>query len=106
MLQVLLCICCCILICPATQVKERSVVLQMPDKTIAEVPCGLVIWAAGNKGRDVTQKLMAKLPEDQKNKRGITVDGSSHFSSSSHPHSHTHRPSSNERDRWHDFCHW
>ncbi len=47
----------------------------MPDKNIVEVPCGLVIWAAGNKGRDVTQKLMAKLPEDQKNKRGITVDG-------------------------------
>lgn len=47
----------------------------MPDKNIVEVPCGLVIWAAGNKGRDITQKLMAKLPDDQKNKRGITVDG-------------------------------
>ena len=58
-----------------SQIKEKSVVLQMPDKSIVEVPCGLVIWAAGNKGRDVTQKLMAKLPEDQKNKRGITVDG-------------------------------
>jgi NADH:ubiquinone reductase (non-electrogenic) len=28
------------------EIKENSVVLQMPDKTIAEVPCGMVIWAA------------------------------------------------------------
>ena len=28
------------------EVKEKSVVLQMPDKSIKEVPCGLVVWAA------------------------------------------------------------
>ncbi|KAJ2935294.1 hypothetical protein H1R20_g1800, partial [Candolleomyces eurysporus] len=56
------------------EVKERSVVLQMPDKSIKEVPCGLVVWAAGNKGRKITQDLMAKLPADQTNRRGITVD--------------------------------
>ncbi|KAF9479533.1 FAD/NAD(P)-binding domain-containing protein [Pholiota conissans] len=56
------------------EVKEKAVVLQMPDKSIVEVPCGLVIWAAGNKGRKITQDLMAKLPEDQKNRRGIEVD--------------------------------
>lgn len=28
------------------EVKENSVVLQMPDKSIAEVPCGMVVWAA------------------------------------------------------------
>ncbi|KAH9476014.1 External alternative NADH-ubiquinone oxidoreductase, mitochondrial [Psilocybe cubensis] len=56
------------------EVKEKSVVLQMPDKSIVEVPCGLVVWAAGNKGRKITQDLMAKLPEDQTNRRGITVD--------------------------------
>ena len=28
------------------QVKENSVVLQMPDKTIRELPCGTVVWAA------------------------------------------------------------
>ncbi|KAH7926603.1 NDE2, mitochondrial external NADH dehydrogenase [Leucogyrophana mollusca] len=56
------------------EVKEKSVVLQMPDKSIREVPCGMVVWAAGNKGRQITQDLMAKLPEDQTNKRGITVD--------------------------------
>jgi len=60
-----------------TQVKEKGVVLQMPDKSIVEVPCGLVIWAAGNKGRRITQELMAKLPADQTNKRGVTVDGMS-----------------------------
>ncbi|KAF5309014.1 hypothetical protein D9619_013565 [Psilocybe cf. subviscida] len=56
------------------EVKENAVVLQMPDKSIVEVPCGLVVWAAGNKGRKLTQDLMAKLPNDQKNRRGIEVD--------------------------------
>jgi len=28
------------------QVKENSVVLQLPDKTIRELPCGTVVWAA------------------------------------------------------------
>lgn len=28
------------------QVKEKSVVLQLPDKSIVEVPCGMVVWAA------------------------------------------------------------
>ncbi|KAI0828503.1 FAD/NAD-P-binding domain-containing protein [Trametes gibbosa] len=56
------------------EVKDKSVVLQLPDKTIAEVPCGLVVWAAGNKSRKVTQELMAKFPDAQKNRRGIDVD--------------------------------
>jgi NADH:ubiquinone reductase (non-electrogenic) len=56
------------------EVKERSVLLQMPDKSIKEVPCGLVVWAAGNKGRQITQDLMAKLPAEQTNRRSITVD--------------------------------
>jgi NADH:ubiquinone reductase (non-electrogenic) len=46
----------------------------MPDKSIKEVPCGLVVWAAGNKGRKITQDLMLKLPAEQTNRRGITVD--------------------------------
>jgi NADH:ubiquinone reductase (non-electrogenic) len=28
------------------EVKEKSVVLQMPDKSTQEVPCGMVVWAA------------------------------------------------------------
>ncbi|KAI0916562.1 hypothetical protein AcV5_003017 [Taiwanofungus camphoratus] len=56
------------------EIKEKSIVVQRPDKTIVEVPCGLVVWAAGNKLRKVTQDLMSKLPEHQNNRRGITVD--------------------------------
>ncbi|KAJ2928993.1 hypothetical protein H1R20_g8098, partial [Candolleomyces eurysporus] len=58
------------------EVKECSVVLQMPNKSIKEVPCGLVVWAAGNKGRKIMQDLMAELPADQTNQHGITVDDS------------------------------
>lgn len=28
------------------EVKEQSVILQMPDKSIKEVPCGMIVWAA------------------------------------------------------------
>ena len=28
------------------EIKEKSVMLQLPDKSIVEVPCGLVVWAA------------------------------------------------------------
>jgi NADH:ubiquinone reductase (non-electrogenic) len=57
------------------EVKEKSVVLQMPDKSIKEVPVGLVVWAGGNKPRNVSVDLMSRLSDAQKNKRGITVDG-------------------------------
>ncbi|RXW11939.1 hypothetical protein EST38_g13916, partial [Candolleomyces aberdarensis] len=40
------------------EVKERSVILQMPNKSIKEVSCGLVVWAAGNKGCKIAQDLM------------------------------------------------
>ena len=28
------------------EVRDKSVVLRMPDNSIAEVPCGVVVWAA------------------------------------------------------------
>jgi NADH:ubiquinone reductase (non-electrogenic) len=56
------------------EIKDKSVMLQMPDKNIVEVPCGMVVWAAGNVGRQITRDLMAKMPTTQTNKRGITVD--------------------------------
>ncbi|KAF8628833.1 hypothetical protein AX17_005893 [Amanita inopinata Kibby_2008] len=56
------------------EIKEHGVVLQMPDKSIEEVPCGMVVWAAGNKNRKITQDLMSKLPEAQTNRRGILID--------------------------------
>ena len=69
--------------------------LQMPDKTIKEVPCGMVVWAAvrsvlspplfndanrnsqsqGNTLRALTKDLMAQFPSVQTNRRGLTVDG-------------------------------
>jgi NADH:ubiquinone reductase (non-electrogenic) len=76
------------------EVKERGVVLQMPDKSIREVPCGMVVWAAvcstfsflfhganricqyqGNTLRALTKNLMAQFPSVQTNRRGLTVDG-------------------------------
>ncbi|KAJ7750461.1 pyridine nucleotide-disulfide oxidoreductase-domain-containing protein [Mycena maculata] len=56
------------------EVGEKTVTLAMPDKSIVEMPCGMVVWAAGNKGRKITQDLMAQLPTAQTNKRGITID--------------------------------
>ncbi|KAG6830585.1 hypothetical protein H0H87_007582 [Tephrocybe sp. NHM501043] len=67
------------------EVKPNSVVLQMPDKSIKELPCGMVVWAGGNKGRKVTNDLMAKLPAEQNNRRGLVVDGNYHVLS---PHHH------------------
>lgn len=57
------------------EIKDKSVVLQMPDKSIKEVPVGMVVWAGGNKARNVSVDLMSRLPDTQKNKRGISVDG-------------------------------
>jgi len=56
------------------EIKEKSVVLQRPDKTIIEVPVGMVVWAGGNKARAVSVDLMSRLLDAQNNKRGITVD--------------------------------
>jgi len=56
------------------EIKERSVILQMPDKTIVEVPCGMVVWAAGNTLRKLTKDLMNQFSSEQTNRRGITVD--------------------------------
>lgn len=57
------------------EVKEKSVVLQMPDKSMKEVPCGMVVWAAGNTLRALTKDLMGQFPSAQMTRRGLTVDG-------------------------------
>jgi NADH:ubiquinone reductase (non-electrogenic) len=56
------------------EIRERSVVVKTPEGAEAEIPCGVVVWAGGNKPRGVSTALMAKLPEAQTNKRGIVVD--------------------------------
>ncbi|KAI6044556.1 NDE2, mitochondrial external NADH dehydrogenase [Pisolithus marmoratus] len=55
-------------------VSEGSVRLKPKDSGEHDLACGLVVWAAGNKARDITRNLMAQLPEHQTNKRGILVD--------------------------------
>lgn len=55
-------------------VKERSVIVQDANKEIREIPYGLLVWATGNTSRDITRKLMAKLPQAQTQRRGIVVD--------------------------------
>ncbi|TFK47303.1 NDE2, mitochondrial external NADH dehydrogenase [Heliocybe sulcata] len=56
------------------EIKDRSVVVKMPDGSTKEIPVGLVVWAGGNKMRKLTVDLMAKMPETQTNRRGLTVD--------------------------------
>jgi NADH:ubiquinone reductase (non-electrogenic) len=61
------------------EIKENSVVLKMQDGKVKEMPCGLVIWAAGNTTKQITRDLIPKFPEEQTNKRGIVVDGKGLF---------------------------
>ncbi|KAL1741333.1 hypothetical protein HDZ31DRAFT_76258 [Schizophyllum fasciatum] len=56
------------------EVKDAAVVLQLPDKRVVEVPCGVVVWAAGNRQRAITLDLMKKLGAAQDNRRGLLVD--------------------------------
>ncbi|EPQ51528.1 FAD/NAD P-binding domain-containing protein [Gloeophyllum trabeum ATCC 11539] len=56
------------------EIKEKSVVVKMPDGSTKEMPMGLIVWAGGNKMRKLTADLIAKLPETQTNRRGLTVD--------------------------------
>ena len=55
-------------------VNEKTVLLQMPDKSMKEVPYGMLVWAGGNKARKISLDLMSKFPTEQSNRRGITVD--------------------------------
>ncbi|KDQ16664.1 hypothetical protein BOTBODRAFT_30582 [Botryobasidium botryosum FD-172 SS1] len=56
------------------EVKPKVVVVENEKKEHVEIPYGLLVWAAGNVGRKITRDLMAKLPADQNNRRGISVD--------------------------------
>lgn len=55
-------------------VKAKAVVVQDANKEIREIPYGLLVWATGNTSRDITRRLMGKLPEHQKDRRGLVVD--------------------------------
>ncbi|KAJ3332902.1 NADH:ubiquinone oxidoreductase [Gonapodya sp. JEL0774] len=52
---------------------EREVVKDVLEQ--ATVPYGMLVWAAGNATRGLTQRLIAKLPkEKQTQRRGLVVD--------------------------------
>lgn len=57
------------------EVRDKSVIVRRPDGSEAEIPCGILLWAGGNKPRKLTTDLMEKLGKDkQNNKRGLVVD--------------------------------
>ncbi|MBW0473518.1 hypothetical protein O181_013233 [Austropuccinia psidii MF-1] len=56
------------------QVGPKSITALDQDKQLVEIPYGLLVWATGNKPREITQKLMGSLPEHQTQKRGLLVD--------------------------------
>jgi len=55
------------------EVKPDAVIVETKDGN-REIPCGLLVWAGGNKGRKVSMDLMAKFPAEQTNRRGISID--------------------------------
>jgi NADH:ubiquinone reductase (non-electrogenic) len=56
------------------EIKDTSVVVKRPDGKIEEIPCGIVVWAGGNKMRKISADLIKQFPAEQTNKRGIVVD--------------------------------
>lgn len=57
------------------EVRDKSVVVRRPDGNDAEIPCGLLVWAGGNKPKKIITNLMEKLgKEKQNNRRGLVVD--------------------------------
>lgn len=56
------------------EIKEQSVIVQNDKKELVEIPFGILVWAAGNVGRELTRNLMAKIGPAQSNKRGLEVD--------------------------------
>ncbi|CEH15384.1 NADH-dehydrogenase (ubiquinone) [Ceraceosorus bombacis] len=52
---------------------EKSVTMQGPEG-IVNLPCGMLIWAAGNTSRPISRDLQAQLKETQTERRGLKVD--------------------------------
>ncbi|KAI8379747.1 pyridine nucleotide-disulfide oxidoreductase-domain-containing protein [Radiomyces spectabilis] len=55
-------------------VKEKELVVQGPDGTTSTMPFGLLVWATGNTARPLVRKLIAKMPDTQKERKGLAVD--------------------------------
>ncbi|KAI9007975.1 NADH dehydrogenase [Phycomyces nitens] len=56
------------------EVREKDIVVQRADGTPDTIPYGLLVWATGNTTRPLIKNLMAKLPETQNVRRGLSVD--------------------------------
>ncbi|KAH7105374.1 NADH dehydrogenase [Auriculariales sp. MPI-PUGE-AT-0066] len=56
------------------EVKPNAVIVQKEDKSVVEIPMGLLVWAGGNKGRQITVDLMKSIGSLQAGKRGLQVD--------------------------------
>ncbi|KAJ9065765.1 NADH:ubiquinone oxidoreductase [Entomophthora muscae] len=55
-------------------VSPTEVTIKNPQGEIETLPYGLLVWAAGNTARPVVRDLMAKFPELQTCRRGLSVD--------------------------------
>lgn len=53
----------------------RRVVIKSPEGTTVRIPCGMLVWAAGNTSRPLSRDLMSQLSKAQTERRGIKVDG-------------------------------
>ncbi|KAJ2507522.1 NADH:ubiquinone oxidoreductase, partial [Coemansia sp. RSA 2049] len=56
------------------QVDEKSFVVQNPDGSRSEIPCGLLVWATGIKPQPVVSRIRSQFAEAQTNARGLLVD--------------------------------
>ncbi|EJD40789.1 NADH dehydrogenase [Auricularia subglabra TFB-10046 SS5] len=56
------------------EIKPNAVVVQKEDKSLVELPFGLLVWAGGNTARPITKALMASLGASQAGRRGLAVD--------------------------------
>jgi NADH:ubiquinone reductase (non-electrogenic) len=56
------------------EIKPNSVLVKTPEGEDKEIPCGLVVWAGGNKPRKISGDLMKHFADVQTNRRGISID--------------------------------
>ncbi|KAI8052044.1 hypothetical protein BDF22DRAFT_689675 [Syncephalis plumigaleata] len=55
-------------------VEQKHIVVEDANGQTMGIPYGLLVWATGNTSRAVVRKLLAALPNEQKQRRGLMVD--------------------------------
>jgi len=53
---------------------EEKVTMKNPSGEKIEVPCGMLVWAAGNTSRPISRDLQSQLKDKQTDRRGLKVD--------------------------------